>query len=89
MAIESRFADQIVNLTVSNGLVRIDLGTVENYTEGEDKKKRKQRIEVTQRVVMPLDGFVRSFSMQQKMVAQINERVQKVKADKAAAKTAA
>lgn len=89
MAIETSFADQIVNLTVSNGLVRIDLGVVENYAEGEDKKKRKQRIEVTQRLVMPLDGFVRSFSMQQKMVAQINERVQKVKADKAAAKTAA
>lgn len=89
MAIETSFADQIVNLTVSNGLVRIDLGIVENYTDGEDKKKRKQRVEVTQRLVMPLDGFVRSFSMQQKMIAQINERVQKVKADKAAAKTAA
>lgn len=87
MAIEPTFADQIVNLSVSNGMVRIDLGIVENAGEGEDGK-RKKRAQVTQRVVMPLDGFVRSFAMQQKLVGQPNERVKKAKAAKAPAETA-
>ena len=71
MATETTYADRIINLSVQNGLVRIDLGTVDTYLEGEE---RKQRAEVTQRVVMPLDGFVRSFAMQQRMLDQMNER---------------
>ena len=71
MASETLFADRIINLTIQNGLVRIDLGTVDTYLDGEE---RKQRTELTQRLVMPVDGFVRSFAMQQRMVNQLNER---------------
>lgn len=84
MAIEPTFADQIVNLSVVNGMVRIDLGIVETAADGENGK-RKKRAQVTQRVVMPLDGFVRSFAMQQKLVGQLNDRVKKAKEAKASA----
>jgi hypothetical protein len=71
MASETLFADRILNISIQNGLVRIDLGTVDTYLDGEE---RKQRTELTQRLVMPVDGFVRSFAMQQRMVNQLNER---------------
>ncbi|MCL4745570.1 MAG: hypothetical protein KJZ83_09155 [Burkholderiaceae bacterium] len=71
MATDTQYADRIINLSIHNGLVRIDLGTVDTYLDGEE---RKQRAEVTQRVVMPVDGFVRSFAMQQRMLDQLNER---------------
>jgi len=74
MATDTLFADRIVNLSIANGLVRIELGTVENYLENNE---RKQRVEVTQRVVMPVEGFVRSFGMQQRMMAQLEERAKK------------
>ena len=74
MAIETLFADTIVNLGVANGLVRIDLGILgpEETVNGE----RKTRVEVTQRLVMPLEGFVRSVAMQQRLLGAINERAQ-------------
>ncbi len=71
MATETLFADRILNISIHNGLVRIDLGTVDTYLDGEE---RKQRTDVTQRLVMPVDGFVRSFAMQQRMMTQLNER---------------
>ncbi len=82
MATENVFADRIVNITVQGGLVRIDLGTVETYMDGQE---RKQRTEVTNRLVMPLEGYVRSFAMQQRMVNQLNERARNAQADAAGA----
>ncbi len=71
------YADRILNLSMSNGLVRLELGTVESYQEGEE---RKQRSEVTHRLVLPADGFLRSFAMQQRLVDQLNERAKAARA---------
>lgn len=85
MATENVFADRIVNLSVHNGLVRIDLGTVETYMEGGE---RKQRTELTHRLVMPLDGYVRSFGIQQRMMNQLNERMRNAQGAEAGAEAA-
>lgn len=65
MASDTAFADQILSLSVTNGLVRIDFGTVENYKDGD---QTRQRSRLTQRVVMPLAGFAQGVAGQQRLL---------------------
>lgn len=71
MSTNTLYADRLLNLSMSNGMIRLEFGIVENYQEGEE---RKQRAETTHRVVLPADGFLRSFAMQQRLVDQLGER---------------
>lgn len=70
------FSDRIVGLSVQNGLVRIDLATVAGPAktkEGKDGLK----MDITHQLVMPLDGFMASFQMQQKLAKELVTRSQK------------
>lgn len=66
---QTNFADTILNISVTGSLVRIDLGTL-NPVQGTDGKL-EQKPTVTQQLILPMEGFARSFSMQEQVVKQL------------------
>ena len=68
MASSEIFADGIGEITLSGGMVRMDLVTLVG-TQQDDANPPK--LEFRQRVVMPPDGFLRSFSAMENLVKQL------------------
>lgn len=66
---QTNFADTIVNIAIAGNLVRPDLGTV-TPVQGKDGNQELRAIP-TQQMVMPMEGFVRSFGMQEKVVKKL------------------
>ncbi len=64
------FADGIGEITLSGGMVRMDLVTL---IGSQNDDANKPRLEVKQRIVMPPDGFLRSFSAMENLVKQLIE----------------
>ena len=62
------FADGIGEITLSGGMVRMDLVTL---VGSQNNPEDKPRLETSQRVVMPPDGFLRSFSAMENLVKQL------------------
>ena len=62
------FADGIGEITLSGGMVRMDLVTL---TGSQSKSGEKPKLETSQRVIMPPDGFLRSFSAMESLVKQL------------------
>ena len=67
---QTNFADTILNITVTGGLIRIDLGTVTPQGQDQDGKPILKATH-TQQLVMPLDGFVRSIGMQEQVINKL------------------
>lgn len=70
MIMQTNFADTILNITLTGTLVRLDLGTVVPLPQ-EEGKQQEFRATPTQQLVMPLEGFVRSFGMQENMIKRL------------------
>ena len=64
------FADGIWEITLSGGMVRMDLVTL---VGSQNDPENKPRLEVSRRIVMPPDGFLRSFSAMENLVKQLIE----------------
>ncbi len=64
------FADGMGEITLSGGMVRIDLVTLSS--EHKDDQGRPQ-LAVKQRIIMPPDGFLRSFSAMEDLVKKLME----------------
>ena len=62
------FADGIGEITLAGGMVRMDLVTL---TGSNNDEANKPQLKVKQRVVMPPDGFLRSFSAMENLVKQL------------------
>ena len=62
------FADGIGEITLSGGMVRMDLVTL---VGSQNDPENKPRLEVSRRIVMPPDGFLRSFSAMENLVKQL------------------
>lgn len=62
-------SETILNITVTGSLVRIDLWTL-NPVQGADGKL-EQKPKVTQQLILPIEGFARSFSMKEEVVKQL------------------
>ncbi len=62
------FADGIGEITLSGGMVRMDLVTL---VGSQNNEADKPRLEFSQRIVMPPDGFLRSFSAMESLVKQL------------------
>jgi hypothetical protein len=62
------FADGIGEITLSGGMVRMDLVTL---VGSQNDPENKPRLEVAKRIVMPPDGFLRSFSAMENLVKQL------------------
>ena len=64
------FADGISAVHVTGNLVRIDLMTVQPQLKSKDGQPV---VEVNQRIVMPLEGFVQSLAVQDNIIKQLIE----------------
>lgn len=64
------FADRVVGISMSNGVVRIDLAINAGTTKGKDDQPA-QRLEITHQLVMPLEGFVAAQDFQQRLLNEI------------------
>jgi hypothetical protein len=62
------FADGIGEITLSGGMVRMDLVTL---VGSQNDPENKPRLELSRRIVMPPDGFLRSFSAMENLVKQL------------------
>ncbi len=62
------FADGIGEITLAGGMVRMDLVTL---VGSQKDSENKPRLEFSRRVVMPPDGFLRSFSAMENLVKQL------------------
>jgi len=67
---DSIFADRIVNIQIHGGVVRLDLGVIEQLPQGE---KKAAKVTVGQRLVMPVDGFLAAFGMQEAIINKLKE----------------
>jgi len=63
------FADSIHNIAVTGPLVRIELATAALSRNGEGKQE--VRMEPSQQIVMPLEGFVRAVGIQEQIVRRL------------------
>ena len=64
--VQTTFADTIINLSMTGRLIRLELGTAVPVANSEGKQE--VRLNPTQTLVMPLEGLVRSFGMQEQLV---------------------
>ena len=64
------FADGISAVHVTGNLVRIDLMTMQPQLKSKDGQPV---VEVNQRIIMPLEGFVQSLGVQDNIVKQLIE----------------
>jgi hypothetical protein len=62
------FADGVGEITLSGGMVRLDLVSL---VGSQNDENNKPRLEAFQRIVMPPDGFLRSFSAMENLVKQL------------------
>ena len=65
---EIKFADGIGEITLAGGMVRMDLVTMTGRAEDPNQQPK---LSVSGRVVMPPDGFLRSFSAMENLVKQL------------------
>lgn len=64
------FADAISAVHVTGNLVRLDLMTVQPHLKSDNGQPV---VEVNQRLIMPLDGFVQSLAVQEDLVKKLIE----------------
>ena len=64
------YADGIGEITLSGGMIRMDLVTM---VGSQNNKDNPAKMEVRERIVMPPDGFLRSFSAMENLVKQLVE----------------
>ncbi len=62
------FADGISAVHVTGGLVRIDLMTVQPHLKSQDGQPV---YDISKRIIMPLEGFIQSLSVQEDIVKQL------------------
>jgi hypothetical protein len=75
------FADRLVNLSIHNGLVRIDLGVI--IGPGKTKEgKDALTVEPTHQLVIPLEGFAAAVAAQQSLLKRVVEAGKKRSAAK-------
>lgn len=73
------FADGISAIHITGNLVRIDLMTVQPHLKSDNGQPV---VDVSQRIIMPLEGFVQSLAVQDNIVNQlINAGVMKKNPD--------
>ena len=63
------FADTLLNIAVTGPLIRLELGTL-NAVPGAEGEQA-WRATPSQQLVMPLDGFVRAFGMQEAVMKKL------------------
>lgn len=62
------FADGISSIHITGNLVRIDLMTIQPHLQSDNGQPV---VEITRRVIMPLEGFVQSLALQEDVVNRL------------------
>jgi hypothetical protein len=68
---QSYYADTILNISITGQMVRIDMGVLTPIQTAEGKLE--QRPTQTHQIVMPIEGFARSFGIQEQVIKQLVE----------------
>jgi hypothetical protein len=66
---QTTFADTILNVVVTGNLVRFDFGTVTSAPGKEGTQE--MRATPTIQMVMPIDGFIRAFGVQEQLIKKL------------------
>ncbi len=66
--LEEFFADGIGEITLAGGMVRMDLVSL---TGKQGDEGDQPRLEASRRIIMPPDGFLRSFGAMENLVKQL------------------
>ncbi|WP_346355245.1 hypothetical protein [Azotosporobacter soli] len=64
------FADGVSAVHVTGNLVRIDLMTLQPHLKSEDGQTV---VDVSKRIIMPLEGFIQSLAIQENIIQQLIE----------------
>lgn len=64
------FADAISAVHITGNLVRIDLMSLQPHLKSKDGQPV---YDISQRIIMPLEGFAKSFSIQERVIQQLIE----------------
>ncbi|CQR74704.1 hypothetical protein SOV_28160 [Sporomusa ovata DSM 2662] len=64
------FADSISAVHVTGNLVRIDLMTVQPHLKSDNGQPV---VDISKRLIMPLDGFVQALAVQENIIKQLIE----------------
>lgn len=65
----AHYFDTLVNVTITGPLIRLDFGLAQQSKPEEGKDA--VRLSQIEQVVLPLDGFVRAFGLQQQVIQQL------------------
>jgi len=65
------FADRIVEIAVTGSVVRLDVGS---YSSTEKDTNNQPKLELRQRIVMPVEGFMQSFALMTKLMQDLEKR---------------
>ena len=65
------FADSVEQVILTGSLVRIELGTAAFSKQANGAGQQEGSFAVSQQLVMPLEGFVRSFALQQQVMNKL------------------
>jgi hypothetical protein len=65
------FADTAVNISLTGPLIRIELGTVSPSPQQAGEEKPSSKLTAHTQLVMPLEGFLRAFGMQEQVVKKL------------------
>ena len=64
---QDQFADMIGNISIASGVVRIDFMRMKHF----DAETKQAQFELSHRLAMPIEGFLRSVKLQERIKAQL------------------
>ena len=65
---ETIYADQVTNISIHGGVVRLELAVVDELPK---TKSESIRMRVSHHLVLPLDAFVKAFEIQQAVMNKL------------------
>ena len=68
---DERYADAIGEVTLTGPIVRIDLVS---FSATEKDEKNQPKLVIRERILLPVDGFVRSFALMAQAIQQLDKQ---------------
>ena len=65
---ETIFADQVTNISIQGGVVRLELAVVDELPKGQGDTIKMR---ISHHLVLPLDAFVKAFEIQQTVMNKL------------------
>lgn len=65
---ETIYADQVTNISIHGGVVRLELATVDELPKSQNEQIR---MKVSHHLVLPMDAFLKAFDIQQAVINKL------------------